>query len=109
MSKTGSIYALIDPRNNAVRYVGQTIVPLEKRLSDHLSGPTNGKMRAWFKELREMGLRPLIQLLETVDRKVLDRREAAWLHEMFMRGERPFQLASAGTLWAIHCQGVNPR
>ena len=105
MSSTGSIYALVDPRNGSVRYVGQTIVALEKRLSDHLSGPTNAQMRAWFRELRGLRLRPRIELLETVLREELDTRERSWLKQMFLRGERPFQLADADTIWEMYQRG----
>jgi len=31
-----NIYALIDPRNNEVRYVGKTNKSIEKRLKEHL-------------------------------------------------------------------------
>lgn len=109
MIKTGSIYALIDPRDRSVRYVGQTIVALQKRLSDHLSAPTNSKMRSWLGELKSAGLRPDIILLETASIDRLDERERAWLNEMFLRGERPFQYASADTLWEMHQRGIRPK
>lgn len=86
MSKTGSIYALIDPRDNAVRYVGQTVAALSKRLGEHLGKPTNDKMRAWVYELKSLNMLPVIELLETVDRSRLNDFEDYWLGEMAYRG-----------------------
>jgi predicted GIY-YIG superfamily endonuclease len=66
------IYALVDPRNNSVRYVGYTRNALPARLSQHLR---QAKHRAgkgysyhtinWVNELVSVGLRPEIVPLET--------------------------------------------
>jgi hypothetical protein len=55
----GTIYGLVDPRNNETRYIGQTTRPLAKRLSGHYS-KTAPRVHAWIAELRDAGLRPLI-------------------------------------------------
>lgn len=64
------IYALIDPRTDAIRYIGRT-VNMEVRLSGHLSdmwGTPHKRGRltrkeAWLAELLGSGLDPEIRLL----------------------------------------------
>lgn len=36
---TGTIYALVDPRDGAVRYIGQTTKTLAERLAGHVANP----------------------------------------------------------------------
>jgi hypothetical protein len=54
----GTVYGLVDPRNNQVRYVGQTKKTLDQRLKGHY-GTASRRVRAWLEELREAGLKPL--------------------------------------------------
>lgn len=66
------IYALRDPRDGSVRYVGQTLAPLWSRLSDHIQAAKRGKPKhspkaAWIRDLRALGLKPAIVLLEECD------------------------------------------
>jgi len=59
------VYALIDPRNNEIRYIGITANP-DRRLEEHSSGRGgNIPKRTWITELYELGLTPRMQLLET--------------------------------------------
>ena len=59
-----TVYALIDPRDNNIRYIGITDNP-ERRLDEHLSGRGgNTPKRTWINELRELGLTPRMQPLE---------------------------------------------
>ncbi len=44
------IYALVDPRDLTVRYVGKTTCP-ELRIEQHMDSPTNWSMRQWFDEV----------------------------------------------------------
>lgn len=106
MNKTGSIYALRDPRSGAIRYVGQTRCPLNKRLSEHIHCPTNRRAREWMRELRDQGLRPEIVLLETVDCADLSSREKFWIKEMHLRREPLTQLADADTLSEMSARGM---
>ncbi len=57
------IYALVDPRDEGVRYVGVTDKALADRLRGHLRKPTNGLMRSWLSDVRASGLLPSIRLL----------------------------------------------
>ena len=71
-----AIYALVDPRDTTVRYVGVTSSDLSVRLTQHLRRPTNSRTRQWFEELSAVGLQPEIHLLSAVqpDRWPLDRK-----------------------------------
>src|SRR5260370_18737051 len=61
-----TIYALIDPRDSSIRYIGITDNP-DQRLKEHLRGRGgNPPKRNWVYELRQLGLVPIMQPLETV-------------------------------------------
>lgn len=68
--KTQIIYTLVDPRTDVVHYVGRTCNP-KKRYTQHLSA-TRAKdictieKEAWTWELRALGLRPRMDIVETV-------------------------------------------
>ncbi|MFE0039457.1 hypothetical protein [Streptomyces sp. NPDC059015] len=59
---TGRLYALTDPRDEVVRYIGQTTKALEERLAGHLASPAT-KVAPWIAELKAAGLAPQISLL----------------------------------------------
>ncbi|MFE9793523.1 hypothetical protein ACFYRL_17495 [Streptomyces goshikiensis] len=54
---TGTVYALVDPRTEAVRYVGQTRTTISTRLSGHRSQPSPS-LKEWFDDLDAAGLTP---------------------------------------------------
>ena len=65
------IYALVDPRDNAIRYVGKTAVSLPDRLKVHVYQAKNLQRKpthkeAWIIGLQRKSLKPEIALLETV-------------------------------------------
>lgn len=63
-----SIYTLSDPRNEAVKYIGKTSMPLETRLRRHVVDKRNNAERsAWISELQSCGLEPKIELVDVVD------------------------------------------
>ena len=65
--ETTFIYALIDPRTGAIRYVGKADDP-EYRLSQHLidDGREKSYKASWIRSLRAQGLRPLIRIIDEV-------------------------------------------
>lgn len=83
---TGFIYALVDPRDGAVKYVGQTIYKLQKRLTEHCVSPRTRQQREWIEDLAALGLRPSIRLLEEVPTADLNRYENYWMAEMAYQG-----------------------
>lgn len=83
------IYTLVDPRTSAVHYVGRTGKP-ERRYKSHLY-PRAGyscshSKEEWILELRALGLRPLMVIVENVTptRKVRE-REMRWLYHYFQQ------------------------
>jgi hypothetical protein len=80
------IYTLVDPRTDVVHYVGRTCNP-KKRYTQHLSA-TRAKdictleKETWTWELRALGLRPRMDIVEAVEPppiRVLE-RERRWLY-----------------------------
>ena len=84
------IYALIDPRNNQIRYVGKTVNPLISRLREHIwtSRTNRSKCRRalWIKELCELNLKPEIALLETVNESEWKDAERRWEKKLKKQG-----------------------
>jgi len=85
------VYALVDPRDKKVRYIGISINPYT-RLLHHLNEIENVK-RAWLTELKQLGLSPDLEILETIeniqdaDIIALD-REKHWI-DNFLRSGSP--------------------
>lgn len=61
------IYVLIDPRDGAVRYVGQTKRTLARRFSSHLASSATCRTHrdCWIAGLLAAGLRPEIRQIDT--------------------------------------------
>jgi hypothetical protein len=74
------IYALIDPTDEQVYYVGQTCRP-QIRLATHLSARDHdGKKGDWIRRLEQRGQQPLMQILEVViGQKTALKKEQEWI------------------------------
>lgn len=75
------IYALIDPRDEAVRYIGWAMKParrLLQHISEAITGGTSHKCR-WILALRASGHRPAMKILETVQKEHVLEREVFWI------------------------------
>lgn len=59
------IYALVDPRTSFVQYVGKTCTPLRDRLAMHLCQGSKAVL-AWATELKALGLKPDVFLIDEV-------------------------------------------
>jgi hypothetical protein len=79
------IYALIDPRDNKVKYVGQTVQPLYNRLACHVDKARREKENTpkarWIREVLSSGHRPSIKLLEEVEDKEKRAAEDKWMRK----------------------------
>lgn len=87
--KQYQIYALIDPRDNNIRYVGMsgdTVYRSQQHSVNHgVSKPVN----LWIKELQQLQLSPILQILETVEPNTLSNaceREQYWIQRMLRAG-----------------------
>lgn len=69
------VYCLIDPRTNKVRYVGST-ANAGHRFINHIH---SGK-QPWIRELKQEGLRPQLEILETTNEIRRYRQEQRWIH-----------------------------
>ncbi len=75
------IYALRDPRDGAVRYIGKTGFPAT-RLRFHLAPcnlRTHTKKTCWLKKIVGMGLRPTLDILEECAADTLSDAECFWI------------------------------
>lgn len=91
------IYALIDPRDGAVRYIGKAN-DSAKRLKSHIRDARREARRtpvyAWIRKIVSMGMMPSFRVLETTDDwKEAERRHIA---EARARGERLLNVADGG-------------
>lgn len=81
------IYALVDPRDSVIYYVGQTI-NLKHRLNDHIyrSRSSFSKCDEWIVGLKKCGLKPIMIILETVTFDTVDDKEISWIRKLaFLR------------------------
>lgn len=60
------IYALVDPRTSEIRYIGKSVRPTE-RLANHCNERANSWRNHWIQQLIALGLRPQLNILETLD------------------------------------------
>jgi hypothetical protein len=81
------VYALVDPRDNTVRYVGYTAQYTDARLRDHLDMPVNPRVRSWLTELRRcFSAKPSIRVLEFCCGPTWEEREGHWIKHFRQRG-----------------------
>jgi GIY-YIG catalytic domain len=74
------VYALLDPRTNAVRYIGQTSQPQNRQRQHRSRNRGNRPKEAWMLELRALGLEPQMRILEEVaETEFVMEREHRWL------------------------------
>ena len=59
-----TIYKLIDPVSNDIRYIGLTFNTLEQRLGSHLRESSKSHKCNWIKKLKSQGLKPIIESVE---------------------------------------------
>lgn len=74
------IYALVDPRTDAIKYVGRS-ENVQRRTRAHKTTPTNPEMAAWLQELGSLGLEPRAQVLEKATNVTCDEAEVRWINE----------------------------
>ena len=60
------IYALIDPRDGKIKYIGKTN-NIRKRIREHIRDEENNLKYAWIKSLKKLKLQPEVLILEETD------------------------------------------
>lgn len=87
--KIAYIYALRDPRDWRIRYIGKTVQKWEMRLRDHIRqakrlSPETRETRhdRWINRLQEKNLKPRLELLEIVPDEDSIAAEKKWIAEL---------------------------
>jgi hypothetical protein len=79
---TRYIYGLVDPRTNFIRYIGKA-KDTKRRYAGHLIPSQldqHSHHRAnWLKELLRLGLKPIMEILETVPTSEWEKAEREWI------------------------------
>jgi hypothetical protein len=94
------IYALIDPRDDSVRYVGMT-EDVYRRFLAHLRGLDNNREKnTWLYELRLANKMVIMKTLEEVeDRETALGREAHWIQH-FGISKKPVVNIQRSSMWS---------
>ena len=78
MQESVFIYALVDPRDQRIRYVGKAVDPY-RRVNGHRRGIWTEKHDHKTNWLRELGNRPDVIILEAVSQATWEERERFWI------------------------------
>jgi group I intron endonuclease len=78
MKRTSYIYILRDPKTKVIRYCGQSLVSIDRRLTRHIKETSKKtgrltKKEAWIRSLQ--GVRPIVEEVEKCDYELADERE----------------------------------
>ncbi|GHO76597.1 hypothetical protein KSD_43680 [Ktedonobacter sp. SOSP1-85] len=82
------IYALLDPRNDEIRYVGLT-KNIAMRFSFHMREAGNNTSKGiWLGDLQRHSLQPIVKILETLgpQRNLAEDREKFWIRSLEQSG-----------------------
>lgn len=93
-----AIYELIDPRDSAVRYVGQTINKPADRLGQHVRNEYAGNMAKsrWIDELKAAGKQPLMKVVQWVEPQEADRAERNHIKKCLRDGCKLLNISKGG-------------
>ena len=93
-----TIYKLIDPTSNEIRYVGLTFNDLKQRLKSHCSEKSSSHKSNWIKRLKSIGIKPIIESIEQ-DISSYDEvcnREIYWIDKLKSDGHPLTNMSSGG-------------
>jgi hypothetical protein len=80
-----TIYGLVDPRSDKVRYVGRSI-DVSTRFAKHVQAPQTPPMKAWIAALAEDGLKPVLRVLDVCADEESDIVETRWIRDLRASG-----------------------
>lgn len=97
------IYALVDPRDGALRYVGAS-KHVAARVVNHMNTAYRyGAPRClWFRELLTAGLQPTVVELQRVGDDIWEAAEQYWIEFYRSQGARLTNLTAGGLGWMGH-------
>jgi hypothetical protein len=98
---TTFIYALIDPRDNEIRYIGKTSFP-KQRLQGHMSMQRSKRMKNWIAELRDIGAIPVLSILETCRIDKWEEKEKHWIAHYRSVSNKLLNICSGGNGITAH-------
>lgn len=78
MSDAHYVYCLVDPRDETVRYVGCAKWPKDRLRTHYANYNSNKAMKPWIAELRQLGIKPTMVLLERCYNGRGWKKEALW-------------------------------
>lgn len=90
LSGVAWVYALVDPRDDEVKYIGLAQDPYV-RYKAHANGSQNtssNARREWVLSLRSSGLKPVMVLLEKVSVREGRQAEETWIQRCERKGAR---------------------
>ncbi len=89
------IYALIDPRDNEVRYIGYSHDP-KKRLGVHLAEKAHTKKNQWIRGLKKAGLKPILKIIDEASSAEIANLEIEWIARYKSQGAKLLNGTSGG-------------
>lgn len=81
------IYGLRCPINGEYKYIGKSTNGI-RRAKQHLVMSHNPSVRIWVEELREIGMCPLVEIIEECEEKHINDREQFWVNYYHKNGNQ---------------------
>ena len=93
-----TIYKLIDPISNEIRYIRLTFNDLNQRLKSHCSEKSKSHKSNWIQQLKSKGLKPIIESIEDniLSYDAVCYREIYWIEKYKSEGHPLTNMASGG-------------
>lgn len=93
-----TIYKLIDPISNEIRYIGLTFNDLKQRLKSHYYENSKSHKSNWIQQLKSRGLKPLIESIEDniLSYAEVCEREIYWIEKYKLEGHPLTNMATGG-------------
>ena len=102
-----TIYALIDPRTDKVRYIGKTQYDVGFRLQQHLARASNAKFKShknnWLRQLLALNLTPRVEILDVLDDHMdWQSTERQYIEDGHLQGWPLTNSTNGGDGWSGH-------
>lgn len=95
------VYALVDPRDRSIRYVGETVRSLHARVAQHLRAAnekTTPPVNAWIRGILSSGSKPVSIVIEELGCKQdMHDAEAYWIAQFRAMGADLLNIAPGGS------------